>query len=276
MGPLVALAIFAGASVVGSREINVFERAAGRDIASLLSGDAKSVDVRVEPNGFGGPWGHLDRATITARDFSVEGLPLYTEPWRSQAARCSQLVLRLENFQLKGLRVEALEAQIPACRYDFGLARREKKFRLSRSGEGQGWVRVDEKDLASFILRKYPEIKQVTVESRHGFVRVKGYGEFLIVKTNFEVVARLVAKDGSKLYLADAKILFGFLAADEFASKTLLDTLNPVVDFDKDLQLGGALTVEKVTTQDGKIVLNGRTLIPKAVDPQSSGPFQLR
>src|SRR5262249_41423786 len=149
------------------------------------------VQVTVEPDGLGVLWGALDRATIRASDFSVEGLPLFVEPERSRAGRCGNLTIDLINFRLKGLRVDSLHASIPACRYDRGLALRSKTVRLSKSGLGTGTVRVLQNDLGDFILRKFHEIKRVSVKADRGVVWVEGYGEFLIVKSNFTVIADL-------------------------------------------------------------------------------------
>ncbi len=259
MGPLVALVAFGLGAGLADREIRVFEGAAARDIATQLRGGTVKVDV--EP-GLGAAWGEVRRATIQAQGFSVDGLPLFTEPQRSQAGRLGELRIELREFELRGLRVESLSARIPACRYDLGLARREKSIRLSRAGVGTGTVRVREADLAAFILRKFPEVKRVTVKVYNGIVWVEGYGEFLIVNSTFTVIARLAPIDGTKLSLTEAKIWFDWRRADPAAAKVLLDTLNPVVDFDRDLGLQDAILVDRVRLEGGVLEASGRTTVP--------------
>ncbi|MCH7945812.1 MAG: hypothetical protein IIC73_07345, partial [Armatimonadetes bacterium] len=148
MNPLLLLALFGFGLGIGDAEIGKFERLAAEEISSRLSGDSRQVKVDVVPDGLAVVWGSLIRATITASDFSVAELPLFTEPERSQAGRLGELRLRLSDFNMRGLRIEELRADIPGCRYDFGLARSERTFRLSRSGVGTGSVKILEQDLA--------------------------------------------------------------------------------------------------------------------------------
>ncbi|MEA2552891.1 MAG: hypothetical protein QOJ65_1067, partial [Fimbriimonadaceae bacterium] len=169
-------------------------------------------------------------------------------------------------FFLAGLRIESLEAHIPDCRFDFPLATKKGKMRLSRSGTGEGSVTVLAKDLENFILKKFHEIKRVSVRLTNGRVTVEGYGEFLIVKANFTVDAQLTAATPTQLALTDARISFEGNPADELAAKTLLETLNPVVDLDKDLHLYGAIQVRQVQLDQDRLVASGNTTIPVKKD----------
>lgn len=262
MGPLLVFAALGISHTFAGRELNVFERAAAAEILTKLQGEKPYVRVKVNPDPIGILWGAVDKATITAGDFKVDAIPLFVEPTRSKAGRCGNLTLDFQNFTVHGLRVEKLYAEIPACRYDRGLALAKKQFRLSKSGLGSGVVQVLESDLAKFILQKYHEIKQVTVKVDRGVVWVEGYGEFLIIKTNFAVIADLVPEGGSKLVLANAKVWFDWRKADQIATQTLLQTLNPVVDFDKDLGLSDAINVKKLKLENGKIEAEAAIKVP--------------
>lgn len=262
MNPLAILAAFGAIFGLGGAEVRKFERAAAAEIASKLQGDQRKVRVKVELNGLASLWGDLRSGTITASNFETDGLPLFTEPDRSKSGKLGHLRMRLSDFVLSGLRVESLEADIPGCRYDFGLALRRRTFRLSRSGVGTGRVVLLEKDLEAFILKKYHEIKKVSVKIDRDKVFVEGYGEFLIAKTNFEVIASLTPIEGTKLELTNARIFFDWKRTDDVASKALLDTLNPVVDLRRDLGLFDAVEVEGVRLRDGRLEAWGKTRIP--------------
>ena len=257
---LVGAAAFA---LIGGAEVRHFESLAARDIKSKLRGDHAQVSVRTTPHGlFGHLSGDLDRVTITAKDFEADGLPLFTEPSRSQKGRARKLNIDLDNFMLSGLRVESLRASIPDCRYDFPLATRHGQIRLSRSGTGVGSVSVLAPDLEKFILKKFHEIKRVSVHLEKGRAVVEGYGDFLIVKANFRVDAQLVAADKAQISLADAHIALDGLPASDVASAALLQTLNPIVDMDKDLHLYGAIQVTDVHLEGDRLVASGATTIP--------------
>lgn len=253
---------------VGKTEIRKFERRAEADILSKLSGYARQVRVSTELNGFGAAFGDVRRATIRASDFSTEQLPLFTEPWRSQYGKIRELRLELSDFVLAGLRVSKLEAVIPDCRFDLALALSKGHVRLSRSGVGTGRVEVLERDLADFIVKSVREVKSCTVRVLQDKVWVEGFGEFVIAKTNFQVIASLGIESGTKLILTDAKIYFDWRRVDEMSRKVLLDALNPVVDLAKDLHLYDAVQVESVRLRNGVLVATGRTKIP--ISPESA------
>lgn len=257
---LLGLILFGLGLGAASAEVEVFERAAARDIRSRLQGEDSQVEVDVMLDGF--RFGSVATADIKAKDFALDGLPLFTEPERSTAGRIGSLRLNLNNFVLRGLRVEQLSADIPGCRFDLALALKQRELRLSRSGVGDGSVKIHQDDLAEWITRKFAEIKSCKVDASRGSVLVEGYGEFLIVKTDFQVLAKLRAVDGTKLVLDDAKIWFNWQRADPIAAEQLLKTLNPVVDLSKDLGLYDAVLVEEIDARDGYVTARGKTKIP--------------
>jgi hypothetical protein len=252
----------------GSNEIRSFEAAAAADIGSNLEGEHKRVSVKSELNGIlGGLTGDLRKVVLRASHFSTAELPLFCEPERSRRGRVRRLEIRLEDFTLANLRVEELSAEIPESRYDLGLAMKSRKIRLSRSGSGTGRVRLLAKDLADFILKKFREIKSVEVKLDRNRAYVSGYGEFLVVKTSFEVIAKLVPSEGNKILLAEAKVFLGGLIADEAVRDVLLQTLNPIVDLDQDLKLYGAVQLEGLSLENDVLKAWGKVKIPNRPSP---------
>lgn len=264
--------IFAGLGLLfglGSAEVQSFERQAAADIKSRLQGERVEVQVHTRSVGLEGLDGRVKRVSILASHFSTEGLPLFTEPGLSRKGRIDDLRIDLDDFDLANLHVRQLRAVIPNCRYDFGLAVSKRKIRLSESGLGTGSVEIDEASLEQFILKKFHEIKRVAVHIAKGRLSVEGYGEFFIISTNFLVVARLQPVAGTKLVLADARISFDGKAADPISSKAILDTLNPVVDLNRDLKLYDAISVTSVDLEHGSLKATGFTKIPN--DPATEG-----
>lgn len=250
---------------LASGEVRRFERDAAADVAAKLQGDKKSVHIRAESNGpFGAALGDVKRATITASDFQTDDLPLFVESWRSKKGRLRTLELKLKNFRMGSLDVQSLSASIPDCRFDFALAMSKRQVRLSHSGEGVGTVRITNEALEKFILAKFQEIKSVDVRCDRGFIWVEGVGEFLIIQTQFRVLAKLESKDGRKLTLVKPRVAFDGLPVDEQVAAAVVMTLDPVVDLDKDLNLHGAIDVTEVDPRDGLITVKGKTRIPVA------------
>lgn len=247
----------------GKITVRQFELSAAADIRSQLTGENVFVDVKTLLSGIiDGPQGDVRRGTITARHFSTPGLPLYTEPWRSQRGILRHLRLELDDFYLGNLRIESLRADIPDCRYDYQLALRNRIIRLSRSGVGTGRVVLRAEDLEAFILKKFREIKSAKVTLDKGKVTVEGDGEFVLLKTRFLVIAKLASPDGYTLQLEHARIFFDDRPADELSGQALLKALNPVVDLRADLKLYDAIQIEGVDIASGKLETWGKTRIP--------------
>jgi len=243
-------------------EVRRFERLAAADLYGKLAGEQRKVEVKTKV----GPealFGEVHQVTIRASQFTTQGLPLFTEPNRSRRGRVRNLRIELADFELSGLPIQDLKADIPDCRFDLPLATRRRQIRLSQSGVGLGEVTIAERGLETFILRKFSEIKRVKVRIDRDKVFVDGYGEFLIFATDFSVIARLEPQDGDKLVLAHARILLDGKVADDATRKVLLDTLNPVVDLNRDLSLYGAIRVEKLILRDGLLKGVGTTRIPE-------------
>lgn len=263
MGPLALVAAFGLLIGAGSSEVRKFERLAADHIKATLKGDAPVVTVKSKFSGYvAGPLGDLASVAIHGHSFGTDGLPLFTEPGPMRG-RIRNLELSLRDFRLGKLDVARIRADIPECRFDYDLALRRKQIRLTLSGEGTGEVEVAAASLQDFIVRKFGEIKRCTVTLSRDRIIVEGYGEFIIVKTDFRVSARLRIEEGRRFYLDEAFISFGDRFADEASAKVLLDLLNPVVDLDRDLGLHGAIDVQGLRLEHNVLRAWGAARIPK-------------
>lgn len=245
------------------REISVFERRAASDLAESLQGPFREVSVKTKINGpFGPAFADIAEANISARNFSTDGLPLFCEPNLPKTGIVRMLNIELSDFFLGGLEVKRLSGQIPDCRFDAGLAIKEKKIRLSRSGTGIGQVWVHQDALARYIPSKIKEIKTAEVQIKNGHITVEGKCEFIFAKSDYWVMAQIKIVGGRKLELTNARVLLDWRRADEFSAKVLVDALNPIVDLDKDLKLFGAIDLDKILLEKGYLYARGSTTIP--------------
>jgi hypothetical protein len=247
---------------IGAATVRNFEHAAAKEIGDKLTGDHKVISVRVSYPGILSPAiGEVGVAKITASHFRCEGLPLFTEPKRSKKGSIDLLRLDLSDFYLTDLRCERFTADIPDCRFDFALAASRKKIRLSRSGIGSGTVELKVKDLAPYILKKYGEIKTVEVTTDGDWLRVKGFGQFLVLNANFDIKAKLTT-NGNQLNLSDCIIRIDNKQTDQESQQSLINTLNPVIDFRRDLSLFDAVEARSVSISGDTIKVMGKVKIP--------------
>ena len=247
----------------GIATVRNFEVAAAKEIGEKLIGAQKRITVSVSYPGLLSPAiGEVGTATIFASNFRCEGLPLFTEPSRSKRGTIDLLKLNLTDFYLRDLRCEKFLAEIPNCRFDFALAASKKRIRLSKSGLGTGTVELLVKDLAPYILKKYGEIKSVEVATDGDWIRIKGNGQFLVLNAEFDVKAK-IKTNGLQLILTDAIIRIDNKETDIESQQALMNTLNPVIDFAKDLDLYDAVDAKTVQILGEKILVKGNVKIPE-------------
>lgn len=244
------------------QQVSVFERGAATDIRSKLGGNDAVVRVKADV-GLESIWGEINAVQISGQDFSTPGLPLFTEPKRSKRGWIHTLNLDLRRFTLNGLEVETLHGTIPDCNFDFSLAAREKKVRLSHSGRGTAEVTVTEAALERFVLNKFKEVKSAHVKIDKDKLFIEGHGQFLIFDTDFSIIAKLVPVGGTKLALENARITLNGQMADDDSKRALLEQMNPVVDLDADLGLHGAVSVERIEMRGGVLKASGAMHIPE-------------
>lgn len=246
-----------------------FQRAAALDIASVLSGPDKWVRIGVKVDGlFTLPSGALASVRLQASRFSVSGIPLFCEPPTGRTARIGVLNLELKDFVLRGLRIEKLTASIPGCEYDLDVAKRKKIVRLAKSGTGAGEATVRETDLAAFLLYKYRDFQSVEVRLMRGRAVVTGRGKFGLFESSFRVIAKMSVRDPRKIDLTEASVFLDGSMVEAAAARSLLASVNPVMDLDEDLGLHGAFDVAEIAVAEGEMRLVGQARIPNRPGPR--------
>jgi hypothetical protein len=259
---LAAIGLFGILFGVGASEVRRFENAAARDISSRLKGEQMQVKVRTKLDPFQALGGRIKSATITASHFTTDGLPLFTEPERWRRGRLDELKIQLSDFELSGLQVSKLEARIPNCRFDWGLAQRKGKIRLTQSGTGTGLVEVSRSGLLEFMKVRHPTIRNVKMELADGQIHLTGTGRFMTFEADVEIESRLESPDGYTLHLTDAHILVNGQQANPVARQTILKLLNPVLDLNQHLKLFRALKFDRVEILPDRIRASGVAQIP--------------
>lgn len=251
-------------------EVHRFELSAERDFAQMLNCPASHVNFRAKV-GPEAAFGDVHSVQIRARDFQIQGMPIFVEPKYSRKGQLRSLNLELLGFRMRNLAVNRLTAELKDCRFDFAYAVRHHRLRLTRSGEGIGTVEVDSASLENFILAKYKEVQTVKVDLQRDKLTVEGKGKLFGLLTDFYVVGRVEAVRGTQINLVHARALLNGRVASPSVVQALLKVLNPLIDLDGDLGLDGAAQAQEVAIKDGYLTATGRFLVPQLKDPQSVG-----
>ncbi len=263
--------VFALLLVIGAAREHThrLERSAERQIRAELGGRGQ-VRVSIEPQ-----WGALgvllakaNTITVTARGFDAPRMPFFTEPdvpaWRGTAR---QVRITMEDFRLRGLPVRRMEATIPGVTLDSRAAAFRLRIRLFGAGWGEGWVILDEAGLTEYIRRRLPEVRDAQVKVSPNGIRISGELTALLASWKFEATGQVAVRDARQVVVADAQIrMEGEPLASSVVQK-VLSALNPVLDIERDLQIGSAFRIERVELGDGILKLIGRATVP----PRTTG-----
>jgi hypothetical protein len=256
---LLGLALFAG--FLNHRA----ERAIVHDLSRTAKGG--EIHANVKPRGlFGLLVGQGDTAKVWGKGFTTEGLPFKVTSGSGLRAKVKTLTFDFQDFTLRGTQVKRFSAVIPSVDLDIFRAFFDERIVVRTAGEGTAEAAVDEKALAEFVTRKYPQLSDVEVKLLDGRILVGGNVNLLGNKTRLDAVSSLSVKDGRYINVVDMTVALNNKEAAPFLRDTIINNLNPVLDFEKDLGLGGYFYATELEIGKGTLTVRGRAMVPRADD----------
>lgn len=269
---LILLGLGATAAVAGfviGSSWSAIERAAAEDIRKQLGGNAR-VQVTAESDGLlGTVLGRVRSVSIEASNFSVDGMPFFVEPGLSKSGRMGSLRFALRDFVIRDLPVRELAAEIPENRFPLGLLR-SGVVRLSDSGEGKGSVTITESGLAQYMRRRFAQILlEVDVEFSKHKVFARGQAALGPIRKRFEIIADLEIATPRQLRISRQVVFMDGVRIRDGSDARLIDSLNPVLDIDRDLGLAGGFDMQRLKISEGSAIIFGAARIP--MRPASQG-----
>lgn len=240
------------------------ERAAERQILQQLGGSGQ-VQVHIQPR-----WGALgvllaraETIRVHASGFRTAQMPFFTEtPVPAWRGRADNVQIVLEDFYLGGLPVRHLEATVPDISLDSREAALRLRIRLFGAGWGNGWVTIDEESLTEFVRRRLPEIHSPHVHVTPSDVRITGELVALLTPWRFEAKGGVGVRDGRQVVVENVQVRVEGEELPPAVVQKIVAALNPVLDVERDLRLGGAFVVERVEQGNGFLKLIGRATVP--------------
>ncbi len=200
-------------------------------------------------------------------DLKSDQLPFYVYPRSGWKGSIRHLRLHLKRFTLKGLPIRSFEADIPSATFDISYALSKSQLVLRGTGEGTSTVKVDGDGLKAFIRKKFADkLLDVNVEFPNHRVRIEGKITIFSGATPFSATGTLVPRAGRFLDMANPEMFLNGIPMTPSGVQNLLKQINPVLDTDADLGLGGYFVMEKVEIGDDEIIITGRASIPVAKD----------
>ena len=266
----------AGITLIGLALFSAFaaERAryaARRDLERAIPGSAFQVSVR--PRGaLGLAFGEVESATIRGQRFTVQELPFRIEPRGGLLARLGTLKLELRDITLRDLPVRSLDASIPRVRVDGPRVLFNGHFTIRGAESGTGVAVITAEGLSEFMARKRPEFSDLAIKLIPGEALVSGRAAVFLGPTPLEARVKIGVTEGRYLNAAEAKVSISGRAVPERLTQRLLQSLNPIIDVDRDLGLSDWLYVTSAEVGEGILIVRARVTIPLKVVPKPEKP----
>ncbi len=247
------------------------ERAIVHDLNRSVKGG--EIHARVKPRGFYGLLvGQGDVVSVTGQGFATEGFPFKVKRGDGLRAHVRHLKFDFQDFLLRGSQVKRFTAEIPSVNLDIFRAFFDDRIIVRTAGEGTAEAVVDEKGLADFVTRKYPQLSDVAVKLIDGKILVGGSMSLLGAKTRVDAVSDLVVREGRYVDAVNMSIALNNKEAAPFMRDTIVNSLNPVLDLEKDLGLGAYFHATAIEIGKGTLTMRGRAMVPRVEDLQKAKP----
>lgn len=249
--------------IFGGNQWHRIERDVASDIRQQLGDPRAKIRVRMTPDGpINIAFGTLQRVQVFAKDLKMESLSIYTEPERNQDGLVKRLDINFENVVLKSLRIESLTATLENCRFDKPLAIGHRRIRVSNSGTGWGQATITETALTEFAAKRYPTLSYPEVKLEYGKVSVSGDVRLPGLVGRVRVLGTLASPNGSSLALTHPRIWLNNKRLDSKFRPAVMALMGSFFDIDADLGLAGAVKINTISVQNGRVTLAGPILLP--------------
>jgi hypothetical protein len=239
------------------------EHAADRDIRREVHGGYVKTMVRSRGI-FGLLVGESSTTRIAGAGFLTQDLPFKLEPGGGSRARVGKLELDFRDFTLRTLPLRSLRATIPAVTLDVNQALWNDRIVLRSAGEGTAVAVVDEAGLRMFVAQKYPQYKDLELRLTPGTASLSAQAALFGLPARVEATGGVQVRDGRYLDAVNTIMRLNGKEAAASLTQSIVRTLNPVLDIDKDLGLGGYIYMTRAEIGQGILTVFGRATIPRA------------
>src|SRR5581483_3041399 len=225
-----------------------------------------SVWEKIEPRGMLGLFASdVWAVDIYGKGIRTERLPFSLYPRPGWKGSIRHLRLHLTDFTLAGLPIDRFEADVPFVTYDIGHALWKDRIVLRDAGTGCAEVRVSAQGLRSFLLRKYEtRLSDVLIWQQNRKIYLRGTFSLFAAPLPFVASGRFAPRAGRYIDLIEPTFFLNRAPATPQMTEFILKQINPVLDTERDLGLGGFFTIETVEIGEDGLRIRGQTTIPPA------------
>ncbi len=241
---------------------------AARQVTAMFH-DTGPVQVRVEPRGmFGLVANDIWVVDIYGQHLRTERMPFSLYPRHGWKGSIRHLRLHLTDFTLAGLPIERLDADVPFVTFDIGEAAWKDRIVLRGAGTGPAVVQVGAAGLRAFLFKRYTQtLSDVEVWWQNRKLYLSGRVRLFAGPVPLIASGRLVPREGRYLDLADPVFMLNNAPVSPALAALILRQINPVLDVERDLNLGRSFQLTEAAIGDTGLILRGQATIPVAEEP---------
>ena len=221
------------------------------------------LQARVYPRGmFGSLLGQASSVRVTGSGVVVDALPFEIKPGGGMHATVGKFYLDLSDVKLKSIPVQRFTAEIPSVSVDSDALIMRERMVMRSAGVGTTESTFRISDLQTYFAAKMGGMKDASVECVDGGLKIRTSMSFLGFPTAIEAFGKLNAVDGRYLVFNASRLTFNGADANPLFAKSMLDSINPVLDIQRDLGLGAYLALTDVETKEGAVIVKSKLTIP--------------
>lgn len=197
--------------------------------------------------------GKFKRIKVEMARLKLDSLPFGAGESKKQGS-AGLLELNLRDFTWNGMPIESGEFRFKDLRYDLHQLRNTGDFNIVRCGPSTAMLRLDEGALQSIIGGKLKDVPGARLLLVNGNFHIVGEKEVLGVSVPFDMTAVPEGR-GPELHLTSPQVKVGGIGLPAFATKSVLQDVNPIFVFDPKREWPFEVRVSKVTAEGGKLTI---------------------
>jgi LmeA-like phospholipid-binding len=184
---------------------------------------------------------------------------LVAVPNAKRQGHIGRVELQLRDFNYDGLKVERAEIEFNDVVYDLDVLKNRSQVRLVAVGLSKARLCLPAASLQGMVHTRLRDITDARLTVRDGSVLVTGKKPAPLFGTPvpIAVTAKLEARQGTEIWLADSHVTVGGLPVPALLAKSLTADLNPVYVFDRERKWPLRVQVTSIQTHDNRVDVSG-------------------
>lgn len=213
---------------------------------------------------------------IYGKDNRAKTLPFQVYPRGGWKGSIRHLRVHLENFDLNGVKVSGLEADVPFVKYDITRAMVHGRLHFRGAEPGTATVTLSPENVQGFLVKRFGAlVSDAHVVFEQGKVVITGRLLVLASRKPFRSVSGLGIREG-KIELVNTEFFLDDKPVPSISLAGIMKQLNPVLDVERDLRMQGVLSLKSVAVTPSGIRVDCDLRLPIHEESLSVKPVKAK